>query len=308
MVPFRAISMFHVTARSGSIVGAAQELGITPSAVSQQIHSLEVYLGTSLLIRDGRKIKLTEAGERYFDMISRGIDQVVEATDRIRGFRAASVLTVRASPSFASKWLLPRLPTFINAHQNLEVRIDGTNEPTNFDREDIDVEIRHGEGQWQGVFVEALVEERFLPVCSPRYEDAASLAPGDLPQRRLIHSVKSLVQWTHWFAALGIVPARRWERVLFDRSHMVIDAALSGLGIALESDLLTWQELSDGRLVCPVSCPPQMTAVTQWIVCPHERLRLAKVRAFLDWVRSERDAWLDEVAKARRGEPILKIT
>jgi DNA-binding transcriptional LysR family regulator len=299
MIPFRAISMFHATARTGSLAGAAQELGVTPSAISQQIHALETYLGTALLIKDGRKVKLTEVGERYYNMTYPGIEQIVEATHRLRGYRAVSTLTVRASPSLSSKWLLPRLPRFIEAHPQLDVRIDGTNEPTNFEREDVDVELRHGEGRWPGLFVEGLAEERFFPVCAPDYAPASSLAAADLPRHRLIHSVKSLVQWTHWFAALDIVPDRRWDRVLFDRSHMVIDAAATGLGIALESDLLTWRELAEGRLVCPVPSPPVMTAVTQWIVCPHDRMRRSKVRAFVDWVRAERDSWLREVAPLR---------
>jgi DNA-binding transcriptional LysR family regulator len=294
MVPFRAISMFHAAARAGSIARAAQELGVTPSAISQQVHSLESYLGTALLIKDGRNVKLTEAGERFYDMIIGGIDQIVTATHALRGFRAVSVLTVRAAPSLASKWIMPRLAAFIDAHPQLEVRVDGTNEPTNFDREGVDVEIRHGEGRWPGLFVEGLVEERFLPVCSPQYAGAGSLSPDDLLGRRLIHSVKSQVQWPHWFAALGMVPDRRWDRVLFDRSHMVIDGAVGGLGIALESEMLSWQELSDGRLVCPVARPPTIKAVTQWIVCPHDRLRLSKVRAFVEWIRAERDAWARE--------------
>lgn len=308
MIPFRAISMFHAAARAGSIVGAAQELGVTPSAISQQIHSLEAYLGTALMIKDGRTVKLTEAGERYFDMIVGSVDRIVEATHALRGFRIVSALTVRAAPSLASKWLMPRLGAFIESHPQFEVRIDGTNEPTNFEREGVDVEIRHGEGQWPGLYVEPLLLEHFLPVCAPVYAAAGSLAPADLPGRRLIHSVKSQIQWEYWFARVGIAPDKRWSRVLFDRSHMVIDGAVGGFGIALESELLAWEELRDGRLVCPVSDPPEVTAVTQWIVCPHERLRLAKVRAFIDWVRAERDAWQREAAAHKSQGLIVKDT
>ena len=302
MLPFRAISMFHAAVRAGSVSGAAQELGVTPSAISQQIHSLELFLGTALLVKVGRQIKLTEAGERYFEMISGGVEQIVEATHRLRGYRAVTVLTVRAAPSLSSKWLLPRLGNFIRSHPQLDVRIDGTNEPTNFDREDVDIDLRHGEGRWPGLFVEGLAEEHFFPVCSPAYAAAGSLMPSDFPKHRLIHSVKSMVQWTHWFDTLGIIADRRWDRVLFDRSHMVVDATVGGLGIALESNLLMWQELCDGRLVCPIVDPPPITAVTQWIVCPHDRLRLSKVQAFIEWLQGERDAWLADVAKNRRVE------
>src|SRR5438128_8836415 len=174
-VPLRAIGVFHAVARSASISKAAVELGVTPSAVSQQIHALEVLLGTSLLVKAGRRIKLTEAGERFFEMIADEVEHIVEATERIRGHHAVTALTVRATPSLATKWLLPRLATFIDAHPHFEVRLDGTNEPTDFAREDVDVEIRHGEGNWPGLFVEGVAEERFIPVCARAYARAASI-------------------------------------------------------------------------------------------------------------------------------------
>ena len=104
-------------ARSASISKAASELGVTPSAVSQQIHALEVLLGTTLLVKAGRRIKLTEAGERFFEMIADEVEHIVEATDRIRGYHAVTALTVRATPSLATKWLLPRLASFVDAFE-----------------------------------------------------------------------------------------------------------------------------------------------------------------------------------------------
>jgi len=155
-VPLRAIGVFHAVARSASISKAAGDLGVTPSAVSQQIHALEALLGTTLLVKAGRRIKLTEAGERYFEMIADELESIVEATDRIRGHHAVTTLTVRTTPTIATKWLMPRLATFIDAHPHYELRLDGTNEPTDFRREDVDVEIRHGEGRWQDCSSKAL--------------------------------------------------------------------------------------------------------------------------------------------------------
>lgn len=292
-LPLRSIGIFHATARLGSVAKAAAELGVTPSAVSQQIHSLEALLGASLLVKVGRRIKLTEAGERYFNSIAGGLEQIVEATDRIRGYRAVTVLTIRATPTLSSKWLLPRLMSFVEAHPHIDVRLDGTSEPTDFAREDVDVEIRHGTGNWPGLFVEGIAEERFLPVCARGYAEPESIEAATLTKHRLIHSVKSQVQWPTWFKAVGVSTERRWRRVLFDRSHMAIDAASSGMGVALESDLMMWRELRDGVLVCPVISPPNLRLVTQWLVCPHEHLRHFKVKAFLDWIRVQRDAWAD---------------
>jgi LysR family transcriptional regulator, glycine cleavage system transcriptional activator len=299
-LPLRSIGVFHAAARVGSIGKAANELGVTPSAVSQQIHALEALLGTSLLVKSGRRIKLTEAGERYFHSIAAGMEEIVEATDRIRGSRAVTVLTIRATPTLSSKWLLPRLASFIEAHPQIDVRLDGTSEPTDFSREDVDIEIRHGTGNWTGLFTEGVAEESFFPVCARGYAEPASIEAASLMKHRLIHSVKSQVQWPAWFKTMGVATELRWRRVLFDRSHMAIDAAASGMGIALESDLMMWRELRDGVLVCPVIAPRKVKLVTQWVVCPHDRLRLFKVKAFLDWLRVQRDAW----AVAREVEPI----
>ena len=300
-VPFRSIAVFHAVARAGSVSRAAEELRVTPSAVSQQIQALELHLGTALTLKVGRNIMLTEAGERYFQMIGREIEHIADVTQHVRGVRSALTLTVRAAPSVASKWLLPRLHTFVDANPDIELRLDGTNETTDFGKENVDIQIRHGDGVWPGLFVESLGRERFFPLCAPTLLARASLASASLAEHRLIHSVKSQMQWPHWFAQAGIEPLRRWRRVLFDRSHTAIDAAVAGIGIALESELLAWRELREGLLVCPVVDPPAVALQTQWIVCPHSHLRHRKTRTFLDWLRAERDAWHTQ----QPGAPIV---
>ena len=292
-IPFRAIGVFHAAARAGSISKAADALGVTPSAVSQQIQALEIQLGTALLVKMGRGVTLTEAGERYFEMIGDEIERIADATNRIRGFSSIATLNVRATPSLSTKWLLHRLPAFLDAHPNLEVRLDGTNEPTDFSKESVDIEIRHGEGRWPGLYVEGLADENFLPVCAAGYCAAGSLEPADLPRHRLIQSVKSQVQWSSWFDLAGAPQPERLRRVLFDRTHMAIDAAAGGIGIALESSLMMWRELRDGVLICPVREPPALARTTQWIVCPRDHLRHGKVKAFLEWLRLERDGWIE---------------
>jgi DNA-binding transcriptional LysR family regulator len=291
MTPWRAIVVFEVVARCRSLTKAAAQLFVTPSAVSQQIQALELHLGTTLLAKAGRGVALTEAGERYFEMITDDVQRIHEATERIRGFRSQSVLTVRTSPTLGSKWLLPRLGHFMDANPDIEVRLNATPEVTDFTRENVDVEIRHGEGRWPGLFVEGLAEEQFLPVCNPTCAAPASLSPADLAAHRLIHSVKAQVQWSQWFAAAGADPMQAGRRLLFDRSHMAIDAAAAGLGIALESTLMFSREWSAGTLISPVRNPPRVTLTTQWIVCPFDHLEKAKVQHFLAWLRAERLAW-----------------
>lgn len=295
-IPVKAIWVFHAAARAGSISRAAEEFGVTPSAVTQQIQALEVQLGVSLLTKMGRRVVLTEAGERYFATITDEIERISEATSTIRGYRSVTMLTVRATPTLSNKWLLPRLASFLDQNPELEIRLDGTNEPTDFNRELVDLEIRHGDGRWPGLFVEGMAEETFIPACAPALAAADSLQAEDLTRFRLIHSVKSQAQWPAWFKLAGMQPPQRWRRILFDRSHMAIDAALDGMGIALESSMMMERELRDGRLVCPVANPPPVRIVTQWIVCPRDHLRQKKVRLFLDWLRAERDRMPDQSA------------
>ncbi|MBP0465080.1 LysR family transcriptional regulator [Roseomonas sp. PWR1] len=293
MLPLRAIAVFHAAARAGSLTRAAQELGVTPSAVSQQVSALEVQLGTALLTRQGRRIALTEAGQRYLEMIAPHVERIAEATRYVRGSLSSGSLILRATPSFATKWLLPRLPAFLDAHPEIELRVDATNEPTDFAREGVDLEVRHGEGDWPGLVVEPVAEEVFLPVCAPALAAPGSLRAEELGAHRLIHSVKSQVKWAAWFAAAGTpMPAAR--RVLFDRSHMAVDAAIAGMGIALESTLMMGDAMADGRLACPVAAPPAIRRTTQWLVCPADRMRRHRVRAFADWLRAEALAWREQ--------------
>src|SRR3954452_17993987 len=119
-LPLRAITVFHAAARAGSVSRAAQELGVTPSAVSQQIASLEMYLGTSLIVKSGRRVVLTEAGERYFEMIAENVDRISQPTQNARGPLSAKSLVVPATPSLSTKWILPRLSRFLDAHPHFE--------------------------------------------------------------------------------------------------------------------------------------------------------------------------------------------
>ena len=125
-IPVKAIWVFHAAAKAGSVSRAAEEFGVTPSAVTQQIQALEVQLGVSLLTKMGRRVALTEAGERYFATITDEIERISEATSTIRGYRSVTMLTVRATPTLSNKWLLPRLASFLDQNPELEIRLDGT--------------------------------------------------------------------------------------------------------------------------------------------------------------------------------------
>lgn len=294
-IPFKAINAFHIAAKLGSVTRAAAELGVTPSAVSQQIQALEVQLGTSLIAKVGRNIALTEAGTRYFASITEEIERISEATRRVKGLHTATTLNVRATPTLSHCWLLPRLSGFLAAYPDIDVRLDASTEAADFSRDAVDLEIRHGDGRWPGMFVEGLAEARYIPVAAPSLLAPETVAVADFFDHRLIYSVKAQLGWTLWFARQGIEP-RRCRRLLFDRSHMAIEAAVRGLGIALESTLMMEAELRSGGLCCPMASPPDVRLTTQWILCPPDHLRQRKVRVFLDWLRHERSLWQGAVA------------
>jgi DNA-binding transcriptional LysR family regulator len=294
MLPFRAIVVFHQVALVESIARAADRLGVTASAVSQQIRVLEEQIGTTLVARTGRNIKLTEAGERYFELISADVEAITRATESMRGIRTAASITIRATPTISTKWLLPRLGRFLEQEPNIEVRLDGSNEPVDFTRDAVDLEIRHGIGGWPGLHTEPLAIERFIPVCAPQLADSKSLEPSDVTNYRLIRSVKAQVQWPTWFEAVGVEPGARSRRLSFDRSHMAVEAAALGLGIALESDLMMEDELRSGRLVIPVKLTPEISISTQWLVCPRSNLRRSRVTRIIEWLRVEARAWQND--------------
>lgn len=285
-IPFRAITAFHAAARTGSMQQAAEILGVTPSAVSQQIQIIETHIGVRLFSRKGRKSVLTEAGERYYEMIRDEVDRITAATERMRGLNSYTALNVRIAPTFATKWVMPRLDQFLELHPDIELRLDATNEPPDFARENIDLEIRHGAGPWRGLHVECLAVEPMEVLCSPDYAAAGSLRPADLEGHRLIHSVKNVVQWSDWFQHQGHPMPSQPRRVLFDRAHMSIDLAVNGHGLALESCLTASAEIASGHLVRAISGTSPITQKSLWLVCPQSHLNRRKVRRFCDWLRS----------------------
>lgn len=294
MIPFRAISVFYQVATLNSVTAAAEQLSVTPSAVSQQMRSLEEQIGTALVVRIGRRIRLTEAGERYFELIADQVETIISATQQMQGSKTATRLTIRTTPTVSTKWILPRLPRFLDANPDIDVRLDGTNETTDFNRDQVDLDIRHGTGRWPGLHVEPLAVERFMPVCSPKLADPFSMDPAQLFDFRLIRSVKAQIQWGQWFSQFGLNDTGVKNHLLFDRSHMTVDAAVLGMGVALESNLMMDQELQERKLVVPVRTTTDMLISTQWLVCPHTHMKRSRVRRFIEWIMAEAAIWQTE--------------
>src|SRR4051812_10251308 len=252
--PLKALRAFEAAARLESFLMAADELHVTPSAVSYQIKILEEYIGFNLFERLSRGIVLTDSGRSYFEAIHSAFEQIREATERTISSNSNNTLFLRVASSFSVKWLLPRLASFVAQHPDIHVRVDTRNPPAAGGRtEAVDGEIRFGDGQSAGMHVESLVIERFAPMCSPHLRDGprALRSLDDLRKFPLIHTGTNLVPWANWFSANGVTAGNELRELFFDRAFMAIEAAVNGLGIVLEGDFLARVELDSGALVEP---------------------------------------------------------
>ncbi len=291
---------FEAVARRATITAAAEELSVSPSAVSQQIRALEHRLGVHLFRRIRQRLVLTEEGERLYIATSEALGLINDARSQVSLKRRTSSLTVRVSTSFGIQWLGPRLHTFIDANPEWELHVDATSETTDFETENIDLDIRYGSGHWPGFHVEQILTDAVLPLARPGVvpgESAGTQNNGTqndrddiartLSSTRLIHTVKADIQWQGWLHRHGIEGVDTAAGLRFDRSIMALRAARDGAGIALDSATLALDDLESGALVPAF---PQLGCIrfpAYWIICPARNLQRRAVRRFTDWLRAE---------------------
>lgn len=291
--PLNALRAFEVAARHMSISQAAQELRVTPAAVSHQIRLLEDHVGLPLFARNGRGLALTDAGAAGLRDLREGFARLCAAMDAIDSLGEAGVLSVSVAPSFASKWLLPRLEGFQQAHPEIDVHVSASMQITDFVKDGTDIAIRYGAGRYSDLAVEQLLTESVVPVCSPDYlrQHGPLRVPGDLVEATLLHDDSpdndpSCPNWEMWLGAAGArhIDAARGPR--FNQSGMVIEAAVLGRGVALAKTALAARDLQQGRLVQPFSTAMKVD-FAYYIVAPRPKLNLPKVSFFIDWLRRE---------------------
>ena len=291
--PLNALRAFEVAARHMSISLAAQELRVTPAAVSHQIRLLEDHVGLPVFVRNGRGLALTDAGAAGLRDLREGFARLCAAMDAIDSLGEAGVLSVSVAPSFASKWLLPRLESFQRAHPEIDVHVSASMQITDFVKDGIDIAIRYGAGRYSDLSVEMLLSESVVPVCSPEYlkEHGPFYAPSDLVEATLLHDDSpdndpSCPNWEMWLGAAGArnIDAARGPR--FNQSSMVIEAAVLGRGVALAKTALAARDLRQGRLVQPFTSAMKVD-FAYYVVAPRAKLNLPKVSFFIDWLRNE---------------------
>jgi LysR family glycine cleavage system transcriptional activator len=281
--PLTALRCFETAARRESFTLAAEELFLTPSAVSHQIKSLEAFLGNELFARVGRKMLLTDAGAAYYEAIRGAFKEILAATRAISEPKAGATLKVNVLPHFASVWLMPRLQHFLRAHPGLELQIFSDRRPVNFSESSIDCDIRYGHGRWPNLCSDLLLRDVLTPLCSPSMSGAADLAvPADILKHSLIYGNKR-TNWDSWVAQYDVAGVEAANKIVFDRSNLAIDAAVAGLGIVLESLLLANHAVSTGALVAPLKqhC---ISVEGYYLVYPKSHAKIERVRLFRSWL------------------------
>jgi LysR family glycine cleavage system transcriptional activator len=276
---------FEAAARHLSFTKAAAELGVTQTAISHQIRRLEEQLGLKLFVRGTRQVMLTREAQGFLPAVRRAFDDLRRASAELTRPGRASVLTVTTLPSFAAKWLVPRLAGFQEAHPEVEVRVSTSSQLVDFRRDDIDVGLRYGKGDWPGLRADWLMSEDVFPVCSPRLLEGPHplRTPDDLAHHTLLHEISYREDWRMWLTAAGRPDLTGARMLSFDLQVSAIQAAIDGLGVALGRSATVEADLAAGRLVKPfdISLPADAGF---YIVALRERAEEPKIRAFRDWL------------------------
>ncbi len=287
-INLKATEYFEAVARLGTVTKAAEELKVSPSAVSQQLKILETQLGVRLFRREKRRLVLTLDGDRLFQTTSQSFGALRNACSAIGRQRDVRSLTIRVSPSFGVRWLGPRIAGFAAAHPEWNIRIDATPDFTAFETEAIDFDLRYGAGGWSGLAVERFMSDLVLPMCSPEYLDklrgVSDEPSAQLASARLIDSVKMLYRWDLWLAANDIKLPDLVYPFRYDRSSMSIEMAKQGGGIALDSVSLCLPELERGELVPFCVDFAVVDFPAYWFVCPPRHFNRRIVSRFFDWL------------------------
>ncbi len=288
---FFALRAFEAAARFESFTLGAQELNLTPSAVSHQVRELEDYFGIPLFVRGNRRVETTAEGKRLFESLDRILDALEASCNEVGLAAGEQVLTVHCAPSLAVKWLGPRLPQFMLAHPHITIRLSSGPEPIDLTRvREIDIAISYGTArEGAGIRIRPLGPERIVPLCSPSLLDPRIAAAVQIAALPLIDSQLSRVSWPDWFALNGLrLPTT--PRTSFDRAALAISAAADGMGVALESVRLAEREIARGALVeIGADAFAPLARDTHFLSYRQKQADVHKIVVFGAWLLQEAD-------------------
>ncbi len=297
--PLNPLRAFEVAGRHVSFTKAADELGVTQTAVSRQVAVLEAYLRCRLFERHNSALILTDAGLAYLSSIQPAMETIAEATAMTRG-RSNNVVKARVYLTFALRWLLPRLPRFRDQHPDIEINLTTSLLPANFERDDLDVNICHGGPNWDGAASLLIFEDQLTPLCRPCLMEKpdAPATVAAIADQTLLHSRNRIADWGDWFRYAG-ADVETKSGITLETSSLVYEAARQGLGFALGQVSLVKGELARGELVAPF---PVMRRESGYFFL-HKVGRIEpKTRAFRDWLMREVEL---DLAEERAAAPSL---
>lgn len=291
--PLNALRAFEAASRHLNFEKAGDEIAVTASAVGQQVKQLEAWLGKALFTRlPSKGVALTALGARYAASVTEALDTVHEATVRALKPETAHSLTVSTIPSFATAWLIPRLGSLKKRHPDLEIRVSISMERADFARDGVDVAIRLGKGHYPGLRTDLLMEETFFPVCSADLlsdPEHPLRQPADLLRHTLLHESTDMpdyLNWEGWLAAIGVKGIDTSHGPRFSHTFLALQAAASGQGVALATNVLIGDYLEAGRLVRPF--PQEVKGSNHYhVVCPEANADRPDIAAFREWLLDE---------------------
>lgn len=283
-----AVRSFDAAARHLSFTLAARELCVTQGAVSRMVQALESELGVALFLRLGRNLKLTPAGAAYHPHIMDALDRIAAATRSIKHMDGGGVLSISVLPTFAMRWLVPRLPRFQQQYPDILADITTNERLVNFSTEPIDIGIRYGLGQWPNTEAMLFMHEDVALFCSPTLLQSGPplRGPEDLAAHRLLQHSTRAEAWARYFAACGLTPPDLSQSPAFEHFFMVIEATAAGMGVALLPQFLVADELASGRLVRPYERTLR-NEQAYYIVHAPGAGRTRKIRLVKEWLLEE---------------------
>jgi len=284
--PLAALRLFEAAGRHQSFKLAAEELRLTPSAVSHGIVALERWLGVTLFERRTNGVALTSAGSDYLPFVSEALAMIAVGTRRLPSAQGARRVSVSLPPTFASRWLLPRLLEFRVLHPEIALTFDTSHRQVGFPVDDVDLAVRMARAPWPDLTSACLFIERLIPVCSPQFlrshEEKTRLNLSAVP---LLLVASATEDWAAWLDATGADDVDLSSAFSFDTVHMATDAAIAGLGVAMGRRPLVDSELAAGRLVAAAA--PEIEATTgYWLVQAPQSDNRPEVKAFVRWLVS----------------------
>ncbi len=282
--PLNALRAFEAAARHLSVKNAADELSVTPGAVSQLIKTLELHLGVDLFRRVNRGIFLTDAGQAYLPPVRNAFRQISDATRRVAMPPETGILTVSATPFFASAWLVPRLKSFQDAHPDIDLQVLTSSALADFSRDGVDVAIRHGLGRYPGLSSRRVLTVEIVPVAAPALVKRLGMpaTPADLTRWPRVNDAERK-GWALWFQAQGIDDTGPARGPSFDDAGLLLKSVLAGQGAALLPLAVVASEIAEGRLV-QLSDVTWLEDFAYYLVYPESSEARPKVVAFREWL------------------------